>query len=73
MPKSASEKTAAYRARLRAQGLRPIQIWVPDTRIPSVAKEIRRQSMNIAESEGEREDLDFVEALQADNRIFETE
>ena len=29
------EKVAAYRARLRQQGLRPIQIWVPDVRAPS--------------------------------------
>ena len=28
------KKVSAHRARLRAQGLRPIQIWVPDTRSP---------------------------------------
>ncbi len=29
------EKVREHRARLRAQGLRPIQIWVPDARSPS--------------------------------------
>ena len=37
-------RVAAYRAQLRAHGLRPIQIWVPDTRAPGFAAEARRQS-----------------------------
>jgi Protein of unknown function (DUF3018) len=32
------------RDKLRAMGLRPVQIWVPDTRAPGFAKEARRQS-----------------------------
>ncbi|MBK8210228.1 MAG: antitoxin MazE family protein [Rhodospirillales bacterium] len=35
----------AYRARLRAQGLRPIQIWVPDVRSVSFVAEAHRQSL----------------------------
>jgi virulence-associated protein VagC len=42
-PKSAAERMRAHRARLRAQGLRPIQHWVPDLRDPKVRAEIRRQ------------------------------
>ena len=34
-----------HRAQLRAAGLRPIQIWVPDTRQSSFAEECRRQSL----------------------------
>ena len=33
-----------YRDALRMAGLRPVQIWVPDTRRPDFAQECRRQS-----------------------------
>ena len=33
-PIPASKRMAAYRARMRAAGLRPKQIWVPDTNSP---------------------------------------
>ena len=39
---------AARRARLRAQGLRPVQHWVPDLRNPKVLAEIRREAKLIA-------------------------
>lgn len=32
-----------YRDALRLAGLRPVQIWVPDTRRPGFEKECRRQ------------------------------
>jgi hypothetical protein len=35
---------AKHRAALRAAGLRPLQIWVPDTRARGFAEECRRQS-----------------------------
>ena len=56
-----------YRARLRAAGLRPVQVWVPDTRTVHFATEARRQSVSVSGSAQEREDMDFVEAVQADN------
>jgi hypothetical protein len=33
---------------MRAQGFRPLQLWVPDTRSPKFAAECRRQSLAIA-------------------------
>ena len=33
-----------HRDALRAAGLRPVQIWVPDTRRPDFAQDCRRQS-----------------------------
>jgi hypothetical protein len=36
--------------RIRAQGLRPIQIWVPDVRAPSFRSEAHRQSLAVAGS-----------------------
>ena len=40
--KLSRDKVGAYRERLRQQGLRPIQIWVPDVRSPAFAAEAHR-------------------------------
>ena len=62
-PKSSRAKVAAHRRRLREQGLRPIQIWVPDVRSPEFAAEARRQSLLIANSPYAEEDQAFVDAI----------
>lgn len=36
---------------MRAAGLRPIQIWVPDTRHPNFLKEAKRQSLLVAKAD----------------------
>jgi Protein of unknown function (DUF3018) len=56
-------KVKAYRDRLRAQGLRPIQIWVPDTRSPEFAREAKRQSLLIANSPGDADDQAFIDSV----------
>lgn len=56
-------RVAAYRARLRQQGLRPIQIWVPDVRAPGFAAEAHRQSALAAASPHAAEDQAFVDAI----------
>lgn len=61
MPITLSERVRTHRDNLRAAGLRPIQIWVPDTRAPGFAEECARQSRLIAASESEKEDMDFIE------------
>lgn len=60
-PRSSARKMADYRARLRAAGLRPIQLWVPDTRAPRFAAEARRQSLLVSRRPSEAEALDFIE------------
>jgi hypothetical protein len=52
----------SYRARLRAAGLRPIQIWVPDTRAKNFAAEARRQSQLVSARPSERDALEFIES-----------
>ena len=61
--KSSRNKVRAHRRRLRQQGLRPIQIWVPDMRSPSFAAEARRQSLAVARSRHAGEDQDFIDAI----------
>lgn len=43
-PKTARERMQARRERLRAQGLRPVQHWVPDLREARVRAAIRREA-----------------------------
>lgn len=51
MATSTSERVQKHRASLRASGMRPIQIWVPDTRAQDFAGECRRQSILAAAAE----------------------
>jgi len=46
--KTARERMSARRKRLRVQGLRPVQHWVPDLRDPRVRADLRRQGRLLA-------------------------
>lgn len=59
--KPARDKVRAYRERLRRQGLRPIQIWVPDVRSPAFKAEAHRQSLAVAQSPHEQHDQTFID------------
>jgi len=48
---------------LRQQGLRPIQIWVPDVRSPTFAAEAHRQSLAGPGCPQRDEDQSFVDAV----------
>lgn len=61
-PSSSTVKVAAHRARLREQGLRPIQIWVPDVRSPAFRVEAHRQSVRVAQSADAHDDQAFINA-----------
>ena len=52
----------AHRARLREAGLRPVQIWMPDVRMPRIAEEAQRQSLLAARHASEAAALAFIEA-----------
>jgi hypothetical protein len=62
-PKPSRVKVREHRERLRAQGLRPIQIWVPDIRSATFKSEAHRQSLAVATSAHESEDQAFVDAV----------
>lgn len=61
--KSSRDKVRAHRKRLRQQGLRPIQIWVPDTRSPAFVAEAHRQSLAVANSPRARQDQEFINSI----------
>ena len=52
-----------HRRRLREQGLRPIQIWVPDVRSSAFRSEAHRQSAAIAAGAHAVADQAFIDAV----------
>jgi hypothetical protein len=66
-PRPSRDKVRTHRERLRAQGLRPIQIWVPDVRSKKFKAAAHRQSLAVAQSKQERDDQAFIDSLAAWN------
>jgi hypothetical protein len=60
---SSREKVRQHRERLRAQGLRPIQLWVPDVSAPAFRDEARRQARAAARGPHEAEDQAFIDTI----------
>jgi hypothetical protein len=59
----AAQRVEKHRKALRAAGLRPIQIWVPDVRAKGFAAQAQRQSLAVARSPQEQDDLAFIESI----------
>ncbi len=55
------ERVRKHRVSLRKAGMRPLQIWVPDTRRPGFAEECKRQSALIKNDMEEKELLRFLD------------
>lgn len=60
--KTTADRVQKHRAGLRAAGLRPVQIWVPDTRSTGFADECRRQSLALQDDPQETEMANWLEA-----------
>jgi hypothetical protein len=58
-----AQRVEKHRKALRAAGLRPILIWVPDVRSKSFAGQARRQSLAVAKNPQEQDDLVFIEFI----------
>jgi hypothetical protein len=66
---SSAPRVRRRRDKLRAAGLRPIQIWVPDTRAPGFAEECARQCRLLAaweQSPEGRGEMEFWDQLAAE-------
>jgi hypothetical protein len=69
MPKSTATRVQEARDKLRRAGMRPVQIWVPDTSAPGFAEEVARQCRLLAEWEASpagREEMAFWDALASE-------
>lgn len=56
-----AQRVQKHRDALRAAGLRPVQIWVPDTRRDGFAAECRRQSLALRADVHEADTLNWLE------------
>ena len=68
--KTTADRVQKHRAGLRAAGLRPVQIWVPDTRSIGFADECRRQSLALQDNPQEPDMANWLEAA-ADTKGWE--
>ncbi len=50
-----------FRARRKAQGMKELRLWVPDTTRPEFAREIKRQLALVEGTPEDRESLEFIE------------
>ncbi|MBX3531917.1 MAG: antitoxin MazE family protein [Rhizobiaceae bacterium] len=62
---SSRDKVRTHRERMRARGLRPLQIWVPETRTAAFREAAHRQSLAVARSSQAGEDQAFIDAITA--------
>lgn len=56
-------RVRSHRERLRARGLRPVQIWVPDVSAPEFTRQAHQQSLAVASSQTAEADQTFVDEL----------
>ena len=62
--KSPATRMAAYRARMRARGLKPVVLWLPDRNDPKFIAECRREAAVLAKVYAENNELqNFVDAI----------
>lgn len=62
---SAAAKVARLREKMRAAGLRPVQFWVPDTRLEGFAADLRMQCLAHRGDAAETDVLRMTEAAAA--------
>jgi hypothetical protein len=58
-----AQRVQKHRANLRKAGLRPVQIWVPDTRREGFALECKRQSELLKNDIQEKDILNYLEKV----------
>jgi hypothetical protein len=63
MATETTERVQKHRQALRRAGMRPIQIWVPDTRREGFAEECHRQSMLLHGDALEADTLEWLESV----------
>jgi hypothetical protein len=66
MAQNVATRVQRHRSTLRASGLRPIQIWVPDTRRKGFSKECHRQSLLLKQDKQEKDILVWIENVSDD-------
>ncbi len=65
-PPSVLKHVRCYRERMKAQGFRQLNLWVPDTRSPQFAEECQRQSRLAAEHDRADDVMNLLEEAVSD-------
>lgn len=60
------DRVGAHRDRMREQGFRLVQVWVPDVRSDTFAAEAHRQSVAVASADRDGDDQSFIEAVSVE-------
>lgn len=65
-----TDKFRRYREKKKAQGLRELRMWVPDVNAPGFQERLDREIADINASRSNREALDWIESVLADDPEF---
>lgn len=63
MGSAITERVRKHREQLRAEGLKPVQIWVPDTRSESFRKKCEWESLSLTSDPLEAETLTWIDEV----------
>ena len=69
MALNSAQKMRQYWERMKAAGLRPIQLCVPDVRSQKIIDEMRKQSIRVSSDYQELRIMDFVESVMDSDDI----
>ncbi len=62
-PATAAKRMADYRRRMREAGLKPVQIWVPDTKSPEFIAQCKEISLRLSQYDPAGDEaMAFIEA-----------
>ncbi len=62
-PKASRIKLREHHARVQPEGLRPIQIWVPDVHAQTFRADAHQQSLAVSRSVHAHEDQAFIDSV----------
>jgi hypothetical protein len=60
MASAVTDRVRKHREQLRAEGLKPVQIWLPDTRSESFRRKCERESLSLAADPLEDDTLTWI-------------
>jgi len=60
MPITVTDRVRKHREQLRAEGLKPVQLWLPDTRSQSFRRKCEKESLAVAADPLEADTLDWI-------------
>lgn len=63
MGQPAKERVRRYRQRRKAMGMKELRMWVPDTKLPRVREEAKKQSILASQAREEEEIMNWIEEI----------